>query len=168
MFENEQLMYEQHTVSGHGDLAARASTAQFADIALGHHRWYDGSDGYPAHYVRTDSPYRQMTDAAACAAVLAAAWQARPSEEGPSSGGAIGVRSAHPAEEGPSSGGAVGIHDSLDEAVKKIQDGAGRQFSPMAAACLSDPEVIKKIRLTLETNEEEYYKEVWEQMQGIR
>ena len=63
-------MVRLHTVSGWADLKARPSTAVFADIALGHHSWYDGSDGYPADYVRTASPYRQMTDAVALVSYL--------------------------------------------------------------------------------------------------
>lgn len=70
LFEGEQRMYELHTISGHDDLAARRSTAIFADAALGHHRWYDGSDGYPADYVRNSSPYRQMTDLVAVVAFI--------------------------------------------------------------------------------------------------
>ena len=56
-----------HTLSGYEDLKRRKSTEEFADIALGHHRWYDGNGGYPDNYVRTDSEYRLMTDVAAAA-----------------------------------------------------------------------------------------------------
>ena len=70
LFEGEQRLYELHTISGHDDLAARRSTAIYADAALGHHRWYDGSDGYPADYVRNSSPYRQMTDLVAVVAYI--------------------------------------------------------------------------------------------------
>ncbi len=71
LFDNEFQMHKLHTLSGHDDLAERASTAVFADIALGHHAWYDGSaEGWPASYVRNASPYRQMTDAVAVCAFL--------------------------------------------------------------------------------------------------
>ncbi len=40
-------------------------------MAWGHHAWYDGSSGgYPADYVRTSSPVRQLTDVAALASFL--------------------------------------------------------------------------------------------------
>lgn len=71
LLESEQRLYELHTISGYGDLSARASTAALADTALGHHAWYDGSGGYPARYVRNASPYRQMTDLTAVVSVLA-------------------------------------------------------------------------------------------------
>ena len=70
LFELEDRMFRLHTVSGHDDLVRRASTARFADIAFGHHSWYDGKDGYPESYVRNASPYRQMTDVVAVAAYL--------------------------------------------------------------------------------------------------
>ena len=70
LFENEYRMYMLHTISGYDDLRKRSSTASFADVALGHHRWYDGTEGYPAEYVRNESPYRQLTDVMAVVAAL--------------------------------------------------------------------------------------------------
>ncbi len=71
LFEDEQRIYQLHTFSGRDDLAGRESTARFADCALGHHGWYNGAGGYPEQYVRSRSPYRQMTDALAVAVYLA-------------------------------------------------------------------------------------------------
>lgn len=78
LFENEFGMYMLHTVSGYEDLKERSSTEKYADIALGHHRWYDGTDGYPEEYVRNDSQMRQMTDIAAIATELVMAYDADP------------------------------------------------------------------------------------------
>ncbi|MBR3228054.1 MAG: hypothetical protein IKF68_05870, partial [Erysipelotrichaceae bacterium] len=61
-FEREYEIYKLHTLSAYIDLKERESTKIFADICLGHHRWYNGHDGYPDEYVRSDSPYRQMCD----------------------------------------------------------------------------------------------------------
>ena len=70
LYEDEQSIYQLHTVSGRDDLAGRKSTERFADCALGHHAWYGGSGGYGESYVRARSPYRQMTDALAVAVYL--------------------------------------------------------------------------------------------------
>lgn len=70
LLEDEFQVYQLHTVSGYDDLVRRRSTESLADIALGHHSWYNGTGGYPADYIRTQSQYRQMTDAAAIAAYL--------------------------------------------------------------------------------------------------
>ncbi len=69
-FEDDMEIYMLHTLSGYEDLKRRKSTEEFADIALGHHRWYDGNGGYPDNYVRTDSEYRLMTDVAAAAVYI--------------------------------------------------------------------------------------------------
>ena len=70
LLDREFSMYRLHTVSGYGDLKGRASTRHFADIALGHHSWYNGEDDYTPSYERTASAYRQMTDVAAVASYI--------------------------------------------------------------------------------------------------
>ncbi len=78
LLDREFRMFMLHCFSGYENLKARKSTRHYADIALGHHRWYDGEDGYPEKYVRTDSPYRQMTDVAAVASYLVDGYDADP------------------------------------------------------------------------------------------
>lgn len=65
LFEEEQEIYQLHVLSGWEDLKKRPSTERYADIALGHHAWYNGMGGYPANYERNRSACRQMTDAVA-------------------------------------------------------------------------------------------------------
>lgn len=70
-FEKEYQMALLHTEAGYEELYRRDSTKMFADVALGHHKWYQGG-GYPDNYVRNQSPYRQMTDVVAVVACLIA------------------------------------------------------------------------------------------------
>lgn len=70
LFETEERLFRLHTTAGYDDLARCASTARFADVALGHHSWYNGLGGYPETYVRNGSPYRQMTDLVAVVAYI--------------------------------------------------------------------------------------------------
>ena len=35
---------------------------KYQDVALGHHKWYDGKGGYPASFDNTASPWRSMID----------------------------------------------------------------------------------------------------------
>jgi len=66
LFDGEYRLTLLHPVIGRDALALRPSTRALADIAYGHHSWYNGAaPGYPQDYVRTESPYRQMTDVAA-------------------------------------------------------------------------------------------------------
>ena len=61
-FEREQELFKLHTLSGYDDLSSRESTKRFADIALGHHKYFDGTDGYPDEYIRNSSQYRIFVD----------------------------------------------------------------------------------------------------------
>ena len=62
LFEQESEIFTLHTQFGYDNLGTRESTKRFADIARGHHRWYDQSDGYPKDYIRIESPYRRICD----------------------------------------------------------------------------------------------------------
>ena len=68
LFEEELEIYQLHCISGWEDLNRRPSTRRYADVALGHHVWYNGTGGYPEFYERNRSAYRQMTDTVAVAA----------------------------------------------------------------------------------------------------
>lgn len=76
LFEREYHMTLTHPLIGAELLGKHESTRRLADIAMGHHGWYNGSSkGYPDSYVRTDSPYRQMTDVAALASFMMKEWE---------------------------------------------------------------------------------------------
>lgn len=61
--EEEKVMYESHTTLGEKILARCESTRPYAPIALGHHRSYDGKDGYPqAGSQRTSDLTQTATD----------------------------------------------------------------------------------------------------------
>ena len=68
-FEKEHQMAMLHTQAAYDEFIHRESTRMFADVALGHHSWYQGG-GYPDHAVLNQSPYRQMTDVVAVVAHL--------------------------------------------------------------------------------------------------
>ncbi|MBQ2506641.1 MAG: hypothetical protein II526_09850, partial [Erysipelotrichaceae bacterium] len=69
LFQREDEIYTLHTDIGYHCLQERESTARFADVALGHHKHYEG-EGYPQEYKRLDSPYRSFTDLAAIVSYL--------------------------------------------------------------------------------------------------
>ena len=71
LLESEYKITLLHPSLGRDLLRKRASTRMIADVAWGHHTWYNGmSPGYPSDYERTASPVRQITDTAALASFL--------------------------------------------------------------------------------------------------
>lgn len=51
-----------HSSIGYGILASNKSLAKYADVALLHHKWYDGSKGYPEEANNLSSPYKIYVD----------------------------------------------------------------------------------------------------------
>lgn len=48
----EEEIFKEHAVQGYHLLEQAASTKSYADIAFGHHRYYDETDGYPCEFSR--------------------------------------------------------------------------------------------------------------------
>ena len=51
----------------------------------------------------------------------------------------------------------------MDDVIEKMNRLAGRRFSPMVTACLSDRSLAERLVLLLEDDGEAYYKEILEQ-----
>ena len=132
MFEQEERIYQLHTLCASEDLRERPSTAHFADIALGHHRWYNGSGGYPESYERNRSPYRQMTDVIALSDALCGYYKG-----------------------------------DIKEAAEKVQKLSHKQFSPMAAASLSDEALLKELEALMQKGPSSIYREIYDSIHGI-
>ena len=128
LFEGEYRLHALHTVSGHDDLMRRPSTAVYADVALGHHRWYNGAGGYPECYERMNSPYRQITDVMAVVSFLN-------EEEG-----------------------------EPEELLRRAAEQEDRRFSPLVAAYLSDPAVVREISRILRGDGREFYLSMFRQL----
>jgi len=128
-FEDEYEMAHLHTIMGAKCLKERASTRRYAEIALGHHSWYDGSHGYPDSYKRLQCSCRQMVDVISMISWLEnvsnPAWLC------------------------------TGMDKTFDEAVEAVIALEGRRFSPLLTARLGDREVAEKIRTAFEEGRRE-------------
>lgn len=60
--EEEKDMYQCHVWSGKIMLEQSESTRPYVWAAVGHHRFYDGSGGYPDSYRREEDPSPMLTD----------------------------------------------------------------------------------------------------------
>ncbi len=130
-FDMEHEIARLHTVMGYVCLSERNSTKEYADIALGHHSWYDGSKGFPQSYVRLDSQYRQMTDM-----ISLLNW--------------IDCEMKN-----------TRIHESLltfEQAAENAISLEGKRFSPLLTARLRDKDVTKKLKAAYEEGRIEAYR----------
>lgn len=60
--EMEEEMHRLHPELGSRILEKCLSTKAYAQAALGHHRWYNGREGYPEAYRREESPDAALVD----------------------------------------------------------------------------------------------------------
>ncbi len=124
-FEEEYRVARLHTVAGQLLLEPRPSTSRYADAALGHHAWYDGSRGYPDAYRRLECPARQMVDV-------------------------IGLVNFLEEAVGPSQVTASGPM-GFDEAVQAAARMEGKRFSPLLTARLQDRRTAGLVKAALES-----------------
>lgn len=135
-FEEEYEEVSLHTLVGETCLAARNSTGCFADAAKGHHRWYDGTKGYPESYKRLECQYRQMVDVIGLVDWI---------------DGVTETNCLHKGEK-----------KTFDEAVETAISLEGRRFSPLLTARLRDKNVAEKLREAFSEGRREAYRTLYE------
>jgi len=138
-FEDESEMARLHTFVGKACLEKRSSTVRYAEIAFGHHSWYDGNTvyGYPVSYKRLECEYRQMVDV-------------------------IGLLDWLDSITDSASRIYRGIEMTFEEARETAISSEGKRFSPMLIARLKEKEVGEEIKNTLREGRIEAYKNVYE------
>lgn len=110
--EEEKKMYDYHVNAGKQILSRCRSTQQYVPTAFGHHRWYDGSAGYPEEYDRAQDPNVQVTDVVSIAAYMVGLTDAKFSED----------RTEY----------------TLEQAMARVEAQAGTRFSPVFAGLLAE------------------------------
>ena len=67
LFDLEFDLIKTHPLAGYEFLTRYPSTRAYADVAAGHHRWYDNSRGYPETVDTSLSPIKPIIDLVLCA-----------------------------------------------------------------------------------------------------
>ncbi len=134
-FEDEYEVAHLHTIVGSRRLVARPSTCRFAEIAHGHHSWYDGSRGYPDSYRRLECPLRQMVDV-------------------------IGLMDWF---ENVTYANRLftGIEMTFEEAVSAAVSLEGKRFSPLLTARLSEEDTARRLSLIFSEARREAYLQIY-------
>ncbi len=120
MLRIEDSALRMHPDAGWIRMKGYESTRLYADAARGHHRWYDGSSGYPESYHRKDSPYRSLVDVIAFADYLDSDREDDP---------ALPTRT-------------VPFEEKIEAGIEL----SGRQFSPLVTGWLHSSELLGELR----------------------
>ncbi len=133
--EEEYELAHLHTIAGESFLTPRPSTQSYANAALGHHSWYDGSHGYPDTYKRLEHSDRQLVDI-----IGLVDWIEN----------VTGIRHLY-----------TGVKKTFEEAIEEAITLEGRRFSPLLTARLRDKEVTEHIRQALADGRRDAYRQLY-------
>ena len=142
LFTTEFDIIRQHPELGAILLEKHASTREYADIARGHHLWYNGKSGYPAEFSLNDSPYKTIILIVACADCMDAATDSV----------------------GRSYRGGISLEAYLDE----VRSGAGTRYAPFLPELLEREEVLEDLKYLLTNGRQRAYKKAWLLLRGVQ
>ena len=124
-----------HPKTGYNLLMRHESTRRYAEVALGHHKWYDNSRGYPEDFNTADSPVKPIIDLVLCADCLDAATD-------------IVGRSYNRGK-------------SLSDFIGELEAGSGTHYAPWLPGLLRDEAVAADLEYLLQEGRSNYYQDMY-------
>ena len=135
LIDVERELLQVHTSVGAAILRRIPETAPYADVALGHQRWYDGTGGYPADFDVSASPYKSLIEVVQVADCLDAATDVV--------------------------GRTYKIGMTPEENVEELRAGRGTRYAPYVVDLFEDPKIVEALHLLLEEGRDENYREAY-------
>lgn len=117
-------------------------TKKYADVALGHHKWYDNSRGYPEDFDTSSSHLKTIIDIVMCADCLDAATD--------------------------TVGRSYQRGKSYDEFLAEIREGSGTRYAPWLYDLLSITEVREDIEFLLTDGREKNYHDTYVLLKSLQ
>ena len=142
ILDSEFFIIKQHPDLGAMLLRRHDSTREYADIARGHHVWYDGSKGYPEEFPIGESPLKAAIDIVACADCMDAATDRV--------------------------GRIYNTGISLDDYIAEVEEGAGTRYAPYFPALFRRKEVYEDLQYLLTEERQEAYRSTWELLKTMQ
>ena len=131
LFDTEFELIRTHPITGYEMLSRYESTRPYRDVALGHHRWYDNSRGYPEDFDAAASPVKPITDIVLCADCLDAATD--------------------------SVGRSYRRGKTLADFIAEVLPECGTHYPPWLSDLLNDPETTRGLQSLLDEGRRETY-----------
>ncbi len=135
LLDMEFEMIKAHPRSGYDMLMKYDATRPYADVALGHHRWYDNSCGYPEDFDIRKSPLRTVIDLVTCTDCMDAATD--------------------------SVGRSYKCFKTLDDFMGEVRAGSGTRYAPWLPELLEAPDTRADLMALLDQGRRETYKDTY-------
>ena len=131
-----------HPIKGAQLLSRHYSTHKYADIAQGHHCWYDDSKGYPYNFKTSESPYKAVIDIVQCADCMDAATD--------------------------SVGRSYNRGKTLSEFMEELKNDSGTRYAPWLYELLKNDKVYYDLEFLLDKGRDRNYKETYNLLRGVQ
>lgn len=135
LLDFEFEIIKQHPELGATLLLPHESTKAYAEVALGHHKWYDNTRGYPESFDTSKSPLKTIIDIVACADCMDAATD--------------------------SIGRSYNEGKSLDDFLKELIEGSGTRYAPYLPGLIQKKETWEDLNYLLTEGRQMNYKETF-------
>ena len=135
LIDSEWELIKAHTLVGAELLQRFPDTAEYAEMALGHHRWFNDSMGYPEEFRTEDSKYRTAIALLEAADCMDAATD--------------------------SIGRSYKQGKTLDEYIDELREGSGTRYAPYVVELCEDPTVREELQKLLTEGRDENYRKTY-------
>ena len=130
-----------HPEVGANLLESHENTKAYADMARGHHKWYNDESGYPTGFRLQDSKYKTIISLLTVADCLDAATD--------------------------TVGRNYKKSKTLDVFIEELMNERGTRYAPFAVDLMKDPDVYKEMEFILSNSVEENYKKTYELLKKL-
>lgn len=141
LYPYEFAWIRSHAEAGAALLARHERTKAYAEVALGHQRWYNGVGGYPEAYRPEQAENRMLVDLVACADCLDAATD--------------GV------------GRSYKKGKTMEEFVEEFKKGCGTRYAPFLRELLEDEVVCRELDEILDGGRDEKYRHTYRLLERV-
>lgn len=141
LLDMEFDLIKTHPKMGAKILERYSSTRKYAEVALGHHKWYDNSRGYPEEIDTSNSPVKTIIDLVQCADCLDAATD--------------------------TVGRSYNRGKTFDDLFKEICDGSNTRYAPWLPELLSKAEVREDIEFLLASGRDQNYHDTYQLLKSV-
>lgn len=141
ILDDEFDMIKCHADLGADLLLRCESTKRYANIARGHHKWYDNSKGYPTKFSTEALPEKILVDLVTVADCIDAATD--------------------------TVGRSYSKGKSLTDMKRELSEGAGTRYTPYITELMEDTKVFTDVEFILSSYREKLYRDTYVRLQNV-
>ncbi|MCR5684152.1 MAG: HD domain-containing protein [Lachnospiraceae bacterium] len=142
LLDDEFAIIKTHPKAGYEMLLKYESTRAYAQVALGHHRFFDDSKGYPPEFKTADSPLKTIIDVVQCADCMDAATD--------------------------SVGRSYNKGKTIDDFIREVEEGSGTRYAPWLAGLIRQEDARNDLERLLSVGREETYRETYLLLKSVK